>query len=108
MSRCDPNGLYDTVTLDNAPARSHSYTMSSSITIKELHATTGEHVRRIGASRSPVFVTDRGQPVAVLASPSLLKPKRRQRTLLPEYEALMAQPPGDDVLDDLNAVRGDR
>ncbi|MBX3733861.1 MAG: hypothetical protein KF791_14865 [Verrucomicrobiae bacterium] len=82
--------------------------MPPSITIKELHASTGEHVRRIGASRSPVFVTDRGKPVAVLANPALLKPKRRRRTLLPEYEALMARPPGDDVLDDLNAVRGDR
>lgn len=82
--------------------------MPPSITIKELHATTGEHVRRIGASRSPVFVTDRGQPVAVLASPSLLKVRRRKRTLLPEYKALMARVTGDDVLGDLDAVRGDR
>jgi PHD/YefM family antitoxin component YafN of YafNO toxin-antitoxin module len=82
--------------------------MTPSITIKELHATTGEHVRRIGASRTPVLVTDRGQPVAVLGSPSLLKPKRRQRTLLPEYVAMMARPPGPAVQDDLDAVRGDR
>ena len=82
--------------------------MPPSITIKELHATTGEHVRRIGASRSPVWVTDRGQPVAVLASPSLLKAKRRKRKLLPEFKALMARAHGDDVLDDLSAVRGDR
>ncbi len=86
----------------------HCDTMPASITIKELHATTGEHVRRIGASRSPVIVTDRGQPVAVLASPSLLKPRRRHRTLLPEFAALMARPPETDLLDDLNAVRGDR
>lgn len=79
-----------------------------SITIKELHATTGEHVRRIGASRMPVIVTDRGQPVAVLANPSLLKPRRRQRILLPEFAALMARPPGDDLIDDLAAIRGDR
>jgi antitoxin (DNA-binding transcriptional repressor) of toxin-antitoxin stability system len=85
----------------------HSDTMPPSITIKELHATTGEHVRRIGASRSPVIVTDRGQPVAVLANPSLLKPRRRHRTLLPEFAALMAQTPGNDLLDDLNAVRGE-
>jgi len=78
------------------------------ITIKELHQTTGEHVRRAGASRSPVVVTDHGKPVAVLASPSLLKLKRRKRTLLPEYKALMAKTPGNDVMDDLNAVRGDR
>lgn len=80
----------------------------ATITIKELHRTTGEHVRRAGASRSPVIVTDHGQPVAVIAHPSLLKPKRRKRTLLPAYQALMARPPGDDVLDDLAAVRGER
>jgi antitoxin (DNA-binding transcriptional repressor) of toxin-antitoxin stability system len=79
-----------------------------SITIKELHATTGDHVRRIGASRSPVIVTDRGQPVAVLANPSLLKLRRRQRILLPEFAALMSRPPGNDLTDDLAAVRGDR
>ena len=82
--------------------------MPASITIKELHATTGEHVRRIGASRSPVLVTDRGEPVAVLGNPSLLKPRRRKRTLLPEYKALMAKKPIGDVSEDLKAVRGDR
>jgi prevent-host-death family protein len=79
-----------------------------SITIKELHQTTGEWVRRAGDSRAPVMVTDHGKPVAVLANPSLLKPKRRKRVLLPEFKALMAKPPGNDMLDDLNAVRGDR
>jgi prevent-host-death family protein len=79
-----------------------------SITIKELHQTTGECVRRAGASRSPVVVTDRGKPVAVLTSPSMLKPKRRKRTLLPEYKALMAKAPSGDSMDDLNAIRGDR
>jgi prevent-host-death family protein len=78
------------------------------ITIKELHRTTGEHVRRAGASRSPVVVTDHGKPVAVLSSPALLKPRRRRRTLLPAYEALMAKKPGRDLMDDLNAVRGER
>lgn len=82
--------------------------MPPSITIKELHATTGEHVRRAGASRTPVLVTDRGQSVAVLANPAQLKPRRRKRTLLPEYERLMAKTPGSDVLDDLRAVRGER
>ena len=80
----------------------------STVTIKELHRTTGEHVRRAGASRSPVVVTDHGEPVAVLAPLSLLKPGRRRRTLLPEYEALMAKAPSGDLIDDLNAVRGDR
>ena len=80
----------------------------ASITIKELHATTGEHVRRAGSARAPLLITDRGQPVAVLANPSLLKTRRRKRTILPEYESLMKRPPGHDVLDDLDAVRGDR
>ena len=78
------------------------------ITIKELHRTTGACVRRAAASRSPVVVTDHGKPVAVLASPSQLKPKRRRRVLLPEYKVLMAKKPGRDLIDDLSAVRGDR
>jgi prevent-host-death family protein len=82
--------------------------MPSSITIKELHAKTGEHVRRIGTGRSPVLVTDRGRPVAVIANLSLLRAKRRKRTLLPEFAALMARSPGNDVLSDLEAIRGDR
>lgn len=82
--------------------------MPPSITIKQLHATTGEHVRRIGAMRTPVLVTDRGQPVAVLGSPSLLKPKRRQRTLLPEYVAMMEETPGDTLQTALDEIRGAR
>ena len=79
-----------------------------SITIKELHGATGEAVRRAGASRVPMVVTDHGEPVAVIANPSLLKARRRLRSLLPEYQALMAKGSGDDVLRDLDAVRGDR
>jgi antitoxin (DNA-binding transcriptional repressor) of toxin-antitoxin stability system len=82
--------------------------MPRSITIKELHATTGEHVRRAGASRAPVLVTDRGEIVAAIVNPSLLRPRRRRRRLLPEFEALMAREPGCDLLDDLDAVRGER
>jgi hypothetical protein len=82
--------------------------MASSITIKQLHATTGEHVRRAGVSRTPVVITDRGEPVAILANPSLLKPRRRSRVLLPEYEAMMRRPAGSDLLEDLDAVRGER
>jgi prevent-host-death family protein len=80
----------------------------TSITIKELHRLTGESVRRAGASRVPVTVTDRGEPVAVIANPSLLKPRRRKRTLLPEFKDLMAKSPGNDVAEDLDAVRGER
>jgi hypothetical protein len=82
--------------------------MASSITIKQLHATTGEHVRRAGVSRTPVVITDRGEPVAILANPSLLKPRRRSRVLLPEYEAMMRRHAGSDLLEDLDAVRGER
>ncbi len=55
-----------------------------------------------------MVVTDRGKPVAVLGSPALLKPRKRRRTLLPEYEALMAKAQSSDLLDDLDAVRGER
>jgi prevent-host-death family protein len=79
-----------------------------SITIKELHQTTGECVRRAGASRSPVIVTDHGKPIAVLANPSLLKPKRRKRVLLPEFKALMAKAIVTNTADDLDEIRGDR
>jgi antitoxin (DNA-binding transcriptional repressor) of toxin-antitoxin stability system len=80
----------------------------ASITIKELHRATGKAVRRAGASRVPTIVTDHGEPVAILAHPSLLKGPRRPRVLLPEYEALMARARGHDLLDDLDAVRGER
>jgi prevent-host-death family protein len=78
------------------------------LTIKQLHAHTGAHVRRAGTARAPIIITDRGQPVAVLTSVASLKPRKRTRALLPEFEALMARQPGNDVLEDLNAVRGDR
>lgn len=78
----------------------------ASITIKELHARTGPHVRR--AAKTPVQVTDRGKLVAVLASPHLLTHTRRKRTLLPDYARLLNGPPGNDILQDLDAVRGDR
>ena len=82
--------------------------MPPSITIKELHATTGEHVRRAGSARTPILVTDRGEPVAVLSNPALLKPKRRTRTLLPEFAKLMARGATGSVQEDLDAIRGDR
>ena len=80
---------------------------TAAISIKQLHAKTGEWVRRAGKSKTPVPVTDRGRLVAVLAGPQL-PVRRRQRTLLPAYAALLAKGPGHDVLADLAAVRGDR
>jgi antitoxin (DNA-binding transcriptional repressor) of toxin-antitoxin stability system len=82
--------------------------MASSISIKQLHQTTGEHVRLAARSRSPIEVTDRGKPIAVLARPALLAPKSRRRRLLAEYKALLSRKTSGKVLDDLDAVRGGR
>ena len=54
------------------------------------------------------MVTDHGKPVAVLTSPSLLKPKKRKRVLVPGFKELMERPPSNDVMDALDAIRGDR
>ncbi len=78
------------------------------LTIKQLHDDTGPLVRRAGTSRRPIPITDRGEQVAVLANPALLRPQRRNRVLLPEYEAMMAQPPGNDIQGALDEIRGDR
>ena len=77
-------------------------------TIKQLHDDTGPLVRRAGASKRPILITDRGEQVAVLANPALLRPQRRNRVLLPEYEAMMVQSPGDDIQAALDEIRGDR
>lgn len=88
--------------------KSYTVTPMAKITIKELHAKTGEQVRKAGKSRAPIAVTDHGKLVAVLAAPHHLRPARRQRTLLPEYAALLAKKRKGSVLEDLDAVRGDR
>lgn len=88
--------------------KSDTVTQMGKITIKELHAKTGEQVRKAGKSRTPIAVTDHGKLVAVLASPHHLRPARRQRTLLPEYAALLAKKSKGSVLEDLDTVRGDR
>ena len=78
-----------------------------SISIKELHDKTGELVRRASRSRTPVPVTDRGKLVAALIPAQLLPKKRRNRTLIPEYAALLAKSRSNDVLEDLDTIRGD-
>ena len=78
------------------------------LTIKQLHDDTGALVRRAGALKRPVPITDRGQEVAVLANRSLLRPVNRKRTVLPEYEAMMAEGPGDTIQAALDEIRGDR
>jgi antitoxin (DNA-binding transcriptional repressor) of toxin-antitoxin stability system len=82
--------------------------MATSISIKQLHRTTGELVRLAATSNSAIQITDRGKPVALLARAALLLRKRRPRTLLPEYKALLSRKSRGSVLDDLEAIRGDR
>ncbi len=81
---------------------------SIALTVKQLHNETGLSVRRAGASKRPVPITDRGELVAVLANPSLVRPVSRKRILLPEYEVMMAQAPTDDVQGALDEIREDR
>ena len=81
---------------------------TTAVTIKQLHDDTGALVRRAGALKRPVAVTDRGQEVAVLVNRSLLRPVNRKRTVLPEYEAMMAEAPGDTIQAALDEIRGDR
>lgn len=78
------------------------------LTVKQLHDKTGLSVRRAGASKRPIPITDRGELVAVLANPSLIRPLPRKRVLLSEYEAMMALPPADDVQAALDEIRGAR
>jgi prevent-host-death family protein len=79
-----------------------------SITIKDLHAKTGEYVRRAGRGRTPLPVTDRGKVVAALVPPNLPASRRRRRTLLPDYASFLERRKSSDVLEDLDAVRADR
>jgi hypothetical protein len=81
---------------------------SGVLTVKQLHDDTGPSVRRAGAAKRPVPITDRGQLVAVLAHPSLVRPVSRKRVLLPEYEALMASSVGNHIQAALDDVRGTR
>lgn len=81
------------------------------LTVKQLHDDTGPSVRRAGASKRPIPITDRGELVAVLAHPALVRPQQRRRVLLPEYEAMMAAPvgaSGSDIQAALDEIRGDR
>ncbi len=79
-----------------------------SITIKELHAKTGEYVRQAGRARNPLQVTDRGKVVAALVPLNLPAMRRRQRRLLPEYVTFLARRKKSDILGGLDAVRSDR
>jgi hypothetical protein len=78
------------------------------LTVQQLHDDPGASVRRAGAARRPVPITDRGELVAVLAHPALVRPVSRQRVLLPEYEALMASTPANHLQAALDELRGER
>jgi hypothetical protein len=78
------------------------------LTVKQLHDDPGASVRRAGAARRPVPITDRGELVAVLAHPALVRPVSRKRVLLPEYEALMASAPANHLEAALDELRGER
>jgi len=79
-----------------------------SVSIRELHEKTGELVRRAGASSVSVPVTDRGEVVAVLVGPDAV-PLRKRAKRVPEYVKLILEGPlSDDVLEDLDAVRGEQ
>lgn len=103
-------GHCDSVTLDNnTPSDSLTLMRSTAVlTVKQLHDDTGPSVRRAGAAKRPVPITDRGELVAVLANPSLVRPVSRKRVLLPEYVTLMASPAGDHIQAALDDVRGER
>jgi antitoxin (DNA-binding transcriptional repressor) of toxin-antitoxin stability system len=58
------------------------------ISLRELHARTGELVRE--ASVEPLQVTDRGRVLAVIQAPSVAA---RQGTPLPNREAWIAKQP---------------
>lgn len=68
----------------------------------------GPSVHSAAASRRPISITDRGEQVAVLANPTLVRPRPRKRVLLPAYVAMMAQPPGNDIQTALDKTRGAR
>ena len=82
--------------------------MKPAISIRELHAKTGEHVRACGSSSTPTPITDRGRVVAMLVSPEPGPARKRVRTLLPEYAKVMHKASASSVLEDLDAVRGER
>ncbi|MDR1284096.1 MAG: hypothetical protein LBK99_25265 [Opitutaceae bacterium] len=88
--------------------------MLATITLKELHAKTGEHVRLADKARMPTPITDRGRLITVLAPVPAMPGKRRRRVILSEYAALLEKAghatsaPGGSVLDDLDTMRDER
>jgi hypothetical protein len=77
------------------------------ISIKELHARTGQLVRQAAALRhGGCKVTDRGKVIAVLGSPELMRNAKRPKRGLPEdYLAFVKTLPRTDVMQYLDELR---
>ena len=82
--------------------------IASTLSIKELHAKTGQQVRRASKNRHPITITDRGESIAMLVSADFFQKKTRKRTILPAYATFIAKVHSHDVLEDLDVIRGDR
>ncbi len=78
----------------------------TTITLKELHGTTGKITRRAGSAGTPLYITDRGRVIAALCNPALIRPKTRTRALLPEFKNHMKKSPKGLLKNALNATRG--
>ena len=59
-----------------------------------------------GESRYPIAVTDHGKLLILIVAPNLCRTKVRQRVILPEYASLLTKEKTNDVLENLDAVRG--
>jgi hypothetical protein len=75
------------------------------ITMSEHYVAREEPVRLARESRISTVASGRGQPVTVLANPTLLRPRQRTRTLLPEFAAIRARELGHDRGADGDAAR---
>lgn len=82
--------------------------MPQTLSLKELHDDTGRSVREAAKSKHPIGITDRGELIALLVNPNLVRFRPRQRVLLPEFEALLSRPKHDDMQPAFDEVREDR
>jgi hypothetical protein len=82
----------------------------TAVSLKSLRDSADATIRQAGNSPMPTYVVDAaGEVVAVIANPRLFPPPRlrRERVLLPEFEALMRKPYAGNLQEDLDAVRGE-
>jgi hypothetical protein len=82
----------------------------TAVSLQSLRSSADETIRHAGNSPMPTSGVDAtGEVVAVIASPLLFPPPRlrRERALLPEFEAMMRKPYAGNLQEDLDAVRGE-